>query len=118
MVKMVSIPEDELENLKARNRAQAREIQRLNEVLAQKNLDLDALSFVWCDGGCPHGVHRYSETKLTLEMLERVERNTKRLRRWYNTVKWRLETYPTDQWHLNYAIRAAQRTDLLDNPNP
>jgi hypothetical protein len=43
---MVNIPVEELEALKAKNRAQAREITYLSEVLARKNLDLDALHLV------------------------------------------------------------------------
>jgi len=112
-MEMVSIPVEELERLKAKNRAQAREITSLSEVLARKNLDLDALHFVWCDGGCSSGVHRFSDVRLTREMILRAERNTKRLRSWYNTVKWRLTVFPTmSEWHDQYARRAASRTDL------
>jgi len=112
-VKTVSIPVEELENLKVKNRQQAREITLLAETLARKNLDLDALHFVWCDGGCTSGVHRFSDIRLTEEMILRAERNTKRLRSWYNTVKWRLKKYPTmSEWHDKYAKRAASRTDL------
>jgi len=112
-MKMVSIPEEELERLKSKNRQQAREIRIIQEALRAKNLDLDAMHFVWCDGGCSRGVHRFSETILTEEMILRAERNTKRLRRWYNTVKWRMTTFPTmSQWHDSYAKRAAARTDL------
>jgi hypothetical protein len=115
--KIIPIPENELENLKERNRAQAREIQILVEKLHQKNQDVDALHFVWCDGGCPSGLHRYSDVKLTEELIVRAERNTARMRKWYNTVKWRLTSFPTmSQWHDSYSKRAASRTDLLDEP--
>lgn len=111
----VTLPLEELENLKTRLRNQAYEITKLNEALRQRNLDLDALHFVWCDGGCYSGVHRFSDTKLTEEMIKRAERNTKRLRSWYDTVKWRFTgDFPTmSEWHARYATRAAERTDLI-----
>ena len=113
-MKMVNIPEEELEILKAKNRNLARQITYLVEALARKNRDLDALHFVWCSGGCPDGVHRFSDVRLTEEMIQRAERNTKRLRSWYNTVKWRLTKYPTmSEWHAKYAKRTASKTDLL-----
>lgn len=114
-LKTVTIPAEELENLKARNRNQARTITNLQETLVQKNIDLDALHFVWCSGGCPSGIHRSSDVRLTEEMIQRAERNTKRLRGWYNTVKWRMTLYPTlSEWHVARNNRAASKTDLLD----
>lgn len=114
-MKTVSIPEEELERLKAKNRDQAAQITDLINVLARKNLDLDALSFVWCDGGCTSGVHRFSEMILTADMVLRAEQNTKRLRSWYETVRWRLGKFPTmSAWHEQYAKRSAARTDLLE----
>lgn len=114
-MKTVNISEEELERLKAKNRAQAWEITHLTEVLVRKNLDLDALGFVWCDGGCTSGVHRFSpEMVLTADMVLRAEQNTKRLRSWYETVRWRLGKFPTmSAWHEQYAKRSAARTDLL-----
>lgn len=111
---MISIPEEELERLKDKNRHQARQITLLQESLRVRNLDLDAMHFVWCDGGCPGGVHRFNpDSILTEEMILRAERNTKRLRSWYNTVKWRLTKFPSaSEWHKKYAERAAARTDL------
>lgn len=61
-----------------------REVAHLNECLRRKNLALDALHWVWCDGGCEGGVHRYAPDSLTPEMVEMAERNTKRLRHWLN----------------------------------
>ncbi len=110
-----------------------------NEVRAQqtaaerRNRDLDALHLVWCDGGCPSGVHRYDpDAIVTEEMVAAAERNTARLRRWYEAVKFRYETYgpaPADparqfrgtasEWHRHYAMAAARRTDLPgDAPEP
>jgi hypothetical protein len=63
--------------------------------LERKNRQLDALHLVWCDGGCPRGVHRYQDDDVlvTEELVAAAERNTKRLRRWYEAVKFRFETY-------------------------
>lgn len=113
-LKTVTLPLEELERLKDKNRHQARQITLLQESLRQRNLDLDAMSFVWCDGGCPGGVHRFSpDAVLTEEMILRAERSVRRLRSWYNTVKWRLTKYPTmSEWHDQRAKRAASKTDL------
>ena len=113
-VKMVTLPLDELERLKDKNREQARQIRNLQESAVQRNLDLDAMHFVWCSGGCPGGVHRFNnDVVLTEEMILRAERSVKRLRSWYNTVKWRLTKYPTmSGWHDARAKRAASKTDL------
>jgi hypothetical protein len=112
---MVSLPLEELERLKDKNRHQARQITLLQESLRQRNLELDSMHFVWCSGGCPGGVHRFSPDVelVTEELVERAERNVKRLRSWYDTVKWRLEKYRTVVgWHHDYADRAASKTDL------
>jgi hypothetical protein len=113
----VSIPLAELEALKERNRLQARELTALNEVLHQKNLELDAMHFVWCDGSCPGGVHRFTEgAQITEELIQRAERNVARLRSWYSGVEWRLVNYYTSlsDWHAAYIARAAAKTDLLN----
>lgn len=111
---MVSIPEEELERLKDKNRHQARQITLLQESLRARNLDLDAMHFVWCDGGCPGGVHRFhTDLVLTEDMVERAERNAKRLRKWYGTVKWRLAQPNFTEWLKAYSKRAAEKTDLV-----
>src|ERR1700679_516098 len=87
---------------------------------------LDALHMVWCSGSCRGGVHRWTDEKVTGELVAIAERNTQRLRAWYEGVKWRLEHYHagqvTDlhghefhasQWHEDYARRNAEKTDLL-----
>ena len=104
-----------------------RQIAELNEALARKNRQLDALHMVWCSGGCRSGVHRWTDEIITGELVAEAERNTKRLRSWYDSVKWRLEhykagmstelhpgfTFHASQWHEDYALRNAAKTDLL-----
>lgn len=112
-MKTVPVPLDELERLKEKNRRQAQKITDLQECLRRKSIELDAMHFVWCSGGCSSGVHRFSDIQLTEEMIQIAERNTRRLRSWYNTVKWRLTRYPTmSKWHAARARDAASKTDL------
>jgi hypothetical protein len=112
--------------LRERVRRQAAEITHLRGVLERKNRELDALHLVWCDGGCGGGVHRWTDEKITGELVEAAERNTARLRRWYDAVKWRLEHYTAgtkvdlhgivfrpSEWHEEYAQRNARKTDLI-----
>jgi len=69
-----------------------REVTILQQALHKKNLELDAMHYVWCDGGCDSGVHRWTEDTVTEEIVRLAEINTIRLRRWYNNklfkVKW------------------------------
>jgi hypothetical protein len=117
------IPAGREADLISKLRAQIRQMQVAAE---RRNRDLDALHLVWCDGGCSSGVHRWSDGKITEELVQAAERNTQRLRRWYNAVKWRLEHYTAGQatdlgayrfvaseWHQEYARRNAAKTDLL-----
>lgn len=118
---------DELGRLREKVRMQASSIRQMQLVLERKNRELDALHLVWCDGGCPGGVHRWVDEKTTRELVEAAERNTRRLRNWYDVVKWKLEHYTAGQetdlgcqvfraseWHEQYVRRAAAKTDLLD----
>jgi hypothetical protein len=92
-------------------RTQAADIRFAQEAAERRNRDLDALHLVWCDGGCPSGVHRWTDLIVTEEVVEAAERNTLRLRRWYESVRHRLAT--GDEWQRVYGLRAAAKTDLL-----
>ena len=109
------------EALRAKVREMGQTIARLQMAVHRKTVELDALHMVWCDGGCPSGVHRYQDEDVlvTEEMVALAERNTRRLRSWFNTVKWRLEGWgghpaTVTEWHREYAERAARKTDLHD----
>ena len=54
-----------------------------------RNQQLDALHMVWCDGGCPSGVHRYQRRPLTPEVVAEAVINTCRLVSWYVSNKGR-----------------------------
>lgn len=71
---------------------QKRHITMMRESLEEKNKMLDALHYVWCDGGCGGGVHRYTSMKgveLTEEIVKKAESNTYRLRTWFINNKFR-----------------------------
>lgn len=72
----------EIEVLRARCAEQARQLQILQEAQREKNLALDAMFWVWCNGGCRGGVLRWEPGELTEEIVALAERNTKRLRSW------------------------------------
>jgi len=59
-----------------------REITIKDQSLAQKNLELDSMHYVWCSGGCSKGIHRYELNKhleLTEELIERAKSNIRRM---------------------------------------
>lgn len=68
-----------------------RQVSHLQECLRKKNLALDAMHWVWCDGGCESGTHRWAVEELTEEIVIAAERNTARLRRWFESAKFRVE---------------------------
>jgi hypothetical protein len=78
----------EVQRLRAR-------VRHLQEVLHRKNVALDALHWVWCDGGCVGGIHRWSDiglsanTELTEELVQAAEHNAARMRRWLNNSAFR-----------------------------
>jgi hypothetical protein len=62
------------------------ELRNMQRSLEQKNRALDALHYVWCSGGCKTGTHRWSEQTITEEVVKEAERNTRRLRTWWDNV--------------------------------
>lgn len=54
-----------------------------------RNLDLDALHYVWCNGGCDKGVHRWSSDEVTREIVDVAIRNVGRLVEWFNNHNFR-----------------------------
>lgn len=72
----------EIERLKAKISAQARELTHKDAVLRDRSIALDAMGWVWCDGGCKGGTNRHGHSPLTEEMVQVAERNTARMKRW------------------------------------
>jgi hypothetical protein len=123
---------DELAALRVKLQRHKAEITAMSRALERKNRELDALHMVWCDGACSRGVHRWQgpDILVTEDLVKLAERNTSRLRTWYDGVKFRYETYGPDplkpkmsfpttgsEWHRDYAMRAAARTDLVSKAN-
>jgi hypothetical protein len=80
---LVAFASDDVESLKATIKELRRQITIANEAAHQRNLDLDALHYVWCNGGCEGGVHRWTgRAPLTEDLVVAAERNTERMRTW------------------------------------
>lgn len=62
---------------------------RAERLVHLKNVELDAMHFVWCTGGCDTGMHRWVPGILTEEMVEAAERNTRRMRDRFNSLRHR-----------------------------
>jgi uncharacterized coiled-coil protein SlyX len=74
----------ELDALNKKIVKQARELTTKEQAIKERNIALDALHWVWCSGGCHKGTHRFgSEEPITAEHIAVAERNTKRLREWF-----------------------------------
>jgi hypothetical protein len=94
-------------------------VTQLEYDLARKNRELDTMHYVWCDGGCSGGVHRWSDALVTRELVESAERNARRLRRWYRAVQFRLSMPGASAWQRERQERLAAKTDLqVTAPEP
>ncbi len=63
------------------------QVAHLNEQNRKRNLQLDMLNFVWCNGGCDAGLRRWSEKHTEDELLEltiEAELYVKRLKTYVN----------------------------------
>lgn len=60
---------------------------------ALSNLELDTLHYVWCDGGCSGGTHQYDDEKVSEDIVLAAERNTRRLRAWYENAEFKRRNY-------------------------
>lgn len=76
-------PVEELAALRDKNKNLRQALADATRNNHKRNIELDALHFVWCDGGCWNGTHRYTEGEITEEIVAVAERNTKRLRQWF-----------------------------------
>lgn len=90
---------DKIEKLK-------KKIHELELQLHRKNVQLDALHWVWCSGGCTEGMHRWVPAQLTEEMVIEAEANTRRIREWFNNAEFR------KVWET---LTPAQRADYLSS---
>lgn len=73
-----------LQNTQAKIDTYKRQLTIVQRENHQRNVEMDALHYVWCDGGCKSGVHRFGEhPPLTEAIIAAAERNVQRLRRWF-----------------------------------
>jgi hypothetical protein len=87
------VPDDErISRLRTEHERSLEKVRSLKHQLTEarennekRNRDLDVLHYVWCDGGCQGGVHRYcgSPEDVTEEVVLAAEKWVGRLRRWY-----------------------------------
>jgi hypothetical protein len=87
----VSAPDERVRELEAQVAKLQRALTFQRDNNHKRNVQLDALHFVWCDGGCIGGTHRFTEGTITEEIVAAAERNTKRLRSWFQNRKLRDE---------------------------
>jgi hypothetical protein len=83
---------DKIKELETVLRGQRHQLKVLNDSLRKKNLMLDALHYVWCDGGCEGGVHRFEEMEnipLTEDIVRKAEYMALRLRTWFTNKQYR-----------------------------
>jgi len=89
MTTQVERLQEEIKHLREHVARLKREVSYKDDCLHLKNIELDALHKVWCSGGCKGGVHRYHEEELTEQMVKLAEKNTERLRQWFESCKFR-----------------------------
>lgn len=97
-----------------RTHEQSQQLKILNQTAHEKNLALDSQHYVWCDGGCTYGVHRFKEneaTPLTEEIVATAERNTRRLRSWWENYRYKITNGKVPRWPEGTA-------EILVDPNP
>lgn len=78
-----------IRELEGKIRTLKRQVTTMQRALHERNVQLDALHHVWCDGGCKSGTHRWTPQTITEEVVAEAERNTKRLRSWFESFKYR-----------------------------
>lgn len=105
------------EELQEQVRNLRRQINDMRLALETKNRELDALHFVWCDGGCPAGVHRYTKDNFTEEVVLQAEYQALRLRKTYNSMRWKIENWPflsttQSDWHYKYIEALKRKIDF------
>lgn len=81
-----------IRSVEQRFKTLSRELAMAYENNHSRNVELDALHYVWCDGGCEGGVHRFDKLgsgAITEEIVATAEKNVARLRAWYTNFMYR-----------------------------
>lgn len=118
---------EECEKLRAQMKTLRADVNVKREALERKNRDLDSLHYVWCNGGCEGGVHRYDgkgPESVTEEIVLQAVHNVNRLITWYNSYEFKhLDDIDADGVHNRYiyiygtrALKDAQEAAEKDGP--
>ena len=75
---------EECARLHAQVKVLKADITTKRDALERKNRELDALHYVWCNGGCESGTHRYAKDHPNEETVRSAVRNVNRLVTWFN----------------------------------
>ena len=75
------------EQLREKNKRLINELARKDEALRKKRIQLDAMNWVWCSGGCRGGVRRFVPGEVNEQTVLIAEQNTARLREWWEIAK-------------------------------
>jgi hypothetical protein len=74
----------EIDDLRAEVENLRRQLTYQRDNNERRNRQLDALGIVWCDGGCPGGMHRYTpDREVTAQMVADLMVNARRAEAWY-----------------------------------
>lgn len=90
--------EKQLERLK-------KEVTNLQGALVDRNRQLDAMHWAWCSGGCTSGMHRWTPTELTEELVATAEMGVKRMRAWFVNAEFKV------RWQK---MSAAERKEWME----
>lgn len=88
----ISVPTEaklrgEIYQLRLKAKEHRKVIRHMQLQAERRNKEIDALGYVWCDGGCDGGMNRYNKDApdITLETMITVQRNTDRMWSWFLT---------------------------------
>lgn len=94
-----------------------RRIAQLQEEAHRRNLEVDALGRVWCDGGCAGGMHRYQTSPPTEGQIAFLVRNARRAIRWWLLRRWKT-AHASDPIRFSFDLERARFLDALRETKP
>lgn len=108
-------PEERIRQLEQKLSNQKFVLREQQRALQARNRQLDAMHWVWCDGGCLGGIHRFPDedgvfrhAALNEAVVREAERNTKRLRSWWMNYQYRVASTNLENRRYFYLERQAK----------